>query len=253
MSDTSDFRLLGASEFPNDNPLLHDGAIWACVHPCGPLETIVDPPTDDALAHAARPGAEDPAPVAEPAPSPVAEETSTPIADEPAPEETETSEDPWVPEPTPEPEGIETCVAPVTTTIRPSAPEGFGGLVHALVSISMAAGDMRAAAAMPDLLEEGCIEDGALDPSVEDKLLAAGWIQRREGALSASERLASLVRAWRGVLDNRDFSECGDATLNEWAAELLAAILAGSHTAQALQHQLRRHGVAAFGLVKIAA
>jgi hypothetical protein len=43
MSDLSDWRHLSASEFPNDNPALHDGAIWVCFAPCGPLRPVVRP------------------------------------------------------------------------------------------------------------------------------------------------------------------------------------------------------------------
>ena len=29
-------RRLAVSEFPNDNPELHDGLVWACPAPCAP-------------------------------------------------------------------------------------------------------------------------------------------------------------------------------------------------------------------------
>ena len=32
-----------ASEFPNDNPALHDGAIWVCLAERGPLRPVVRP------------------------------------------------------------------------------------------------------------------------------------------------------------------------------------------------------------------
>jgi hypothetical protein len=42
-----------ASEFPNDNPALHDGAIWVCLAERGPLRPVVRP--RNAAAAAARP------------------------------------------------------------------------------------------------------------------------------------------------------------------------------------------------------
>jgi len=206
-----------ASEFPNDNPLLHDGAIWVCSLPCGPLESVpfIEPPVAVV--------------VVEPF-----EETFVDVATEDAPVDAGESE-------------------PITTTLLPPPPEGFAAFVQALVSIALAAGATRVAMALPDLVEHGHLEPDAVDADTVSALLATELVRRTDQGLGASERLCSLVRAWRGVLDSGDFSACGDETLIEWAADLLAAMLGAPQNAQAMQYQLRRHGVAAFGLVKLAA
>jgi hypothetical protein len=64
-----------------------------------------------------------------------------------------------------------------------------------------------------------------------------------------------VSEAWRGVLDGTggDLAACGAATLDAWAAELVAAVLnAPSGAVPELRRALRRAGVAAFGLLAVA-
>ena len=46
---------------------------------------------------------------------------------------------------------------------------------------------------------------------------------------------------------SEDFSACGDAMLDEWAADLLARLVGGPTRATTLKRELRDRGVAAFG------
>src|SRR6185295_5159534 len=111
----------------------------------------------------------------------------------------------------------------------------------------------RAAAAVTALCEHGrlaagALDDGALRTMVARRLLAPS------GTHATAELLAALD-AWRGVLNGTasDLSACGAATLDSWAAELVAAALdMPSGAVNEVRRDLRRAGVAAFGLLAVA-
>ena len=60
--------------------------------------------------------------------------------------------------------------------------------------------------------------------------------------------------AWQGILrgESEDFSLCG-GTLDEWTANVLARLLGNAGRADGIRRELRRRGIAAFGLVSAAA
>jgi len=57
--------------------------------------------------------------------------------------------------------------------------------------------------------------------------------------------------AWRGILrgESEDYDACGSATLDEWAADVVSRVVGGAGRSDGIRRELRRHGVAAFGLV----
>ena len=67
--------------------------------------------------------------------------------------------------------------------------------------------------------------------------------------------LRAQALAWQGILrgESEDFGACGGAMLDEWCAALIAGVLGQSVRADGLKRELRRRGVAAFGLVEQAA
>jgi hypothetical protein len=74
----------------------------------------------------------------------------------------------------------------------------------------------------------------------------------------ADRSLRAQALAWQAILrgESEDFAACGGGMLDDWTAALVAHVLAASgsaHRADALKRELRRHGVAAFGLVEQAA
>lgn len=226
-----------ASEFPNDNAELHRGAVWVREEPCGPLASI-------------RLATPEPPKVVE-LPEPVAASSGDAGNHEPSLEalilETACAEPSN--DGTPSPAAVE-----ARTTEPPPTPDAFTAFVHALVAVALADGAPRAAAALPALLEHGRLDIDALDDAALDALEAGGMIARTSEGPRPSEQLAAVCGAWRDVLRGAgDFSACGPSTLNEFAAELLAAVLGAPKRAPALQAELRRHGVAAFGMLGLAA
>jgi len=102
----------------------------------------------------------------------------------------------------------------------------------------LSAGATRAAAALPALLRSGKIEEP----------LAAVPLLR-------SDELHATLAAWRAVLAGTscDLSACGASTLDRWAAELLGVVLgAPPARIEELRRELRRRGVAAFGMLDAA-
>lgn len=144
--------------------------------------------------------------------------------------------------------------APPSETRRAVGDDGFARFVDALVEIAVAEGAEGAAVVLPALLGLEAVEVEAFGPGGPRMVVSSGFGVETDGLVRASARLEGLVRAWGGVLRRTgDFSACGSETLNEWAADLLAAVLGDAQRASAMQYQLRRRGVAAFGMVQLAA
>lgn len=268
------FTRRAASEFPNDNPELHDGLVWACAEPCdrplptlrmrapqGELPKVLGPAWHEA---AAAPVAGSNVgvrsePTSEPSPAPVVVEAEL------APEVPSTPEAPTVLEP-------EVCaldaddgagVAPAAPAAEappplplagtPDAAGPFFQFVATVARVAMQRGAMRGAAAVAALLTFGRLATQGLDPALVDGLARRRIIVPASG--QTTPEFAAAVTAWRALLEgaSADLSACGNATLDAWASELLAAALNASKTETSeLRRELRRAGVAAFGLLAVA-
>jgi len=86
---------------------------------------------------------------------------------------------------------------------------------------------------------------------VRASLVASGVASEHDGGLSASAAFNTTATAWRRVLRNEsnDFSACGTSTLDAWAADLLKAFGVGKDGRVDVRRELRRRGVAAFGMI----
>jgi len=225
-----------ATEFPADNPLLGSGSAWVCSSLRGrALPTrrrlILVTPILLMPEGAVPPPHSLPAPVvakAAPAPAVVAARAPEPPA--------------------------EVAVAPAPPPDAAVAPDPFESFVAALGQALLAGGQTRAAAVLPGLLQAGSLREGELPSEAVDALRQRGVIEARGLALTSSFR--ERVEAWRRVLcgTSDDLSACGDATLDTWSSELLCALSAAPPArAGDYRRELRKRGVAAFGLIEIAA
>jgi len=104
------------------------------------------------------------------------------------------------------------------------------------------------------------LEDVARVAGADDSMLAtlACLLGRTRLDASAPETHGTLraqALAWQGILrgESEDFGACGGAMLDEWCAALIAGVLGQNIRADGLKRELRRRGVAAFGLVEQAA
>ena len=228
---------LVVSEFPNDNPELHDGLVWACPTPCAPaLPTLRL--RASAPVRVLRPEWEsksDPSGRQAPLEAPIALEPALAAVSEP--------EAAYELEPANEPESLE------PSTDSPS-PTGFAAFVRALSDILAARGATRAAANVGALLGIDRLACDAFDAETKQTLVARAIVDAKSGR--PTPEFSMVSRAWRDVLDGTggDLAACGSATLDVFGAELLGALLGvPSGRADELRRALRQRGVAAFGLL----
>ncbi|HEY6459319.1 MAG TPA: hypothetical protein VIY73_04185 [Polyangiaceae bacterium] len=256
------FRALACAEFPNDNPELHAGAIWYCAELVGPpvweRPRACEPEVEavGAAAAAVAPASE---PATDPTP-PVLEaddaedDLGFEIVDE-LPIEDPIDESPGLPEALAAPVTPESEVAAHDEPAR-EASDPFATFVTVVEDVARTAGaGIDAMTLLAAILGRARLDASACDT---DRSL-------REQAL-----------AWQAILrgESEDFAACGGGMLDEWTAGLLAHVLTASggsgrtgsgtgsgsgsgtgtaHRADGLKRELRRHGVAAFGLVEQAA
>jgi hypothetical protein len=134
---------------------------------------------------------------------------------------------------------------------KSSEADPFFTFVQTLVDVAVEAGCEKAAAILPALLENGVVMPGVLPNAAVEALVSNGVLMRTEAGLVGGEAFQKTAAAWRAIMrgDSEDFSSCGPRMLDEWAADLVAGLMASPTKSEGLRRQLRTRGVAAFGLV----
>ncbi len=217
-----------ASEFPNDNTALHCGAVWVVSEPCGGWW-------------------------AEPAIS-TATATSIPKTELTFMTAIPTPDAVYDPdEALDDGENIEIVdeLEPFDFDLVTKEDDPFATFVATLIDVAVEAGCEKAAAILPALLDEGRVMPGVLPSSVTDALVSNGLLVATAAGHVGGEAFRHTAAAWRAILrgDSEDFSACGTRMLDEWAADLLAGLVAAPARTERLRRELRTRGVAAFGLV----
>jgi hypothetical protein len=264
----SERRRTPCAEFPNDNQDLHHGATWMCLELGGepacerPRACVVpeiaslgaDPmPTDDFQALAPLPflDVEARTVTAELDPDPVGDqEEPIEIVDELCFDDAlfdDALED--LPS---EPDAGEPA--------RESAPaDAFAQFVAALadVVLSLGAGD-EGVACLEALFGRARFEGMVPGERAAEALVTGGVIAPCARGFTRSSAFTTKVLAWQGILlgESEDFSlPDGGALepLDEWAADLVARIVGPPSRVDGIRRDLRRRGIAAFGLVAEAA
>lgn len=141
---------------------------------------------------------------------------------------------------------------PGVRSVPPLPEEPFERFVATVARVAMNRGATRAAGAVTALLVLGRLARDGLDPQLLDAL-ARGRIVAPAGQVTPE--FAATTAAWRAVLEGTggDLSGCGSSTLDAWAAELLATVMNVPRSEiTELKRELRRCGVAAFGLLAVA-
>jgi hypothetical protein len=236
------------SEFPNDNPLLSD--------PCGVLELIrrslLPPPVPEAEPEAEARLAAPPAVASDEGDE---EEAGEGNANEDDAAEDDGDEDDGDDiEIVDEFDPIEFEIAEPPASDTRLADDPFSTFVRTLVEVAQDAGCTRAAALLPALLDGGQVETGVLGEPMIDGLVTAGVLARGPSGLVGGETFRRTADAWRAILrgDSDDFGACGPRMLDEWAADLVARIVAAPAKTEQLRRELRTRGIAAFGMVMAA-
>jgi hypothetical protein len=130
-------------------------------------------------------------------------------------------------------------------------PDPFAAFVAALVEVALTAGATRAAAVLPGFLAGDAQEFDGFPDTVRASLVSAGLVSDEHGALAPSAAFGTTANAWRMVLrgESNDFSACGTSTLDGWAGDLLKSFGVGRDGRIDVKRELRRRGVAAFGMI----
>jgi hypothetical protein len=231
------------SELPNDNPGLHRGAIWFCAEVTG--AAIFERARAECALPAPRPQEDGPSELPpngnqslaaiETSTDPVAavseadqEGDDIEIVDELAFDDAidESSESPKTPP--------RECAIAIEDL--PPSTDPFAMLVFVVEDVARTAGaDDAGMATLASLLGRTRLD--AVAPDATTRLLRAEAL------------------AWQGILrsESDDFAAGGGAMLDEWCAALIAAVLGPTARTDMLKRELRRRGVAAFGLVEQAA
>jgi len=104
------------------------------------------------------------------------------------------------------------------------------------------------------------IEDVARRAGADDEAMATlarllGRARLEDSDDASSRALRAQALAWQGILrsESDDFGACGGAMLDEWCGALIATVIGRTARADVLKRELRCRGVAAFGLVELAA
>jgi hypothetical protein len=132
----------------------------------------------------------------------------------------------------------------------------FSTLKRVLAEVASAWGASdQIAGGLRGLLGETRLDAALLPGAAVEALIAGRYVEETSHGIVRTEVLARTVLAWQGILrgQGEDFAACGRATLDEWAADIVACLLGSPMHATALRRELRQRGVAAFGLVVQAA
>jgi hypothetical protein len=132
----------------------------------------------------------------------------------------------------------------------------FATLVRVLEDVVRASGgNDEVVAGMRTLLGEGRLQATRLSEPSVDALVAGMQLERTPRGIKRTASFTDSVLGWQGILrgESEDFGACGATALDEWAANVVARVLGNPMPANGLRRELRRRGVAAFGLVADAA
>jgi hypothetical protein len=135
-----------------------------------------------------------------------------------------------------------------------SAPsDGFGIFVAALAAVLLQRGATRGAAVIADLLGGTRVAADALGETLVQQLNGRGIGELRGDQFVVDEAFAQTASGWRTLLssESADFSSCAE-TLDDWATGVVTALLPGHAPAKDVRRELRRKGVAAFGMLAAA-
>jgi hypothetical protein len=139
----------------------------------------------------------------------------------------------------------------------PPAPgaDAFARFVSTLVEVALAAGaSARVVEALPGMLGVDRLDVCALDEETLEALIAAELLTRSEtGTVKRHDALVRNAQAWRANILGEETELTVTAMLDEWAAHIVAGLARAPQQREALRRDLRGRGIAAFGLLDVAA
>jgi hypothetical protein len=124
--------------------------------------------------------------------------------------------------------------------------------VRTVIEVAIAHGAGETAAHIESLFKFGTPAPLTLDPTARAAMLGGNILEPGpEGGDHATEWFTSTSAAWQGMLrgEPSDLSICGESTLDSWSADFIACLVARPDMASTIRRDLRRRGIAAFGML----
>jgi hypothetical protein len=152
------------------------------------------------------------------------------------------------PTPTPTPAVTPTEDAPPPPC---SDDDPIATFVRAVTEVALIYGPAETAAHIESLFHCGTPASEALSDSVQAALVEGRILEVAGGDVRVTEWFTSASSAWQSILrgESGDLSACGESTLDTWTADLVARLVANPGQASAIRRDLRRKGIAAFGML----
>ncbi len=145
------------------------------------------------------------------------------------------------------------AVASVVQPTRSEAASVYETFVGALSAVLLQRGATRGAAVIGSLLEGTRVDVDALGETLVQQLSSAGIGEQRGEQFLVDSGFAQTATGWKTLLsaESEDFSSCAE-TLDDWATRVVGALLPNPVPAKEIRKELRRKGVAAFGMLAAA-
>lgn len=230
---------MGAAEFPHHNVTIDRGTLWIGTAMCGaekalepPAEAVVTPPR--ASVAAVEPPQADPT-TADPTTARVEAVESakaTPPSDAPI-------------------ESFSSAAAVASAPSTPRSDTPIDSFLRAVAEVASAHGPAESAAHVECLFKFGTPAPLDLDPNARAALLDGNILEADERGVHVTAWFSTTSSAWQRMLrgESGDLGVCGDATLDGWTADLVARVIAKPTLVSAIRRDLRRRGIAAFGML----
>jgi hypothetical protein len=215
-----------AAEFPHDNPMCDRGALWVGSELCWVAAAAE---VDDVEIVALEPeGAAATETVIETATATTTATTTTTATATATATETTTTIDP-----------------------DPANDDPIATFVRAVTEVALAYGPEDAAAHIASLFHVGTFVAENLSPTAQAALFEGNILEATDAGIRPTESFASIRTAWQGILrgESGDLAACGDSTLDTWTADLIARLVASPDKTSMIRRDLRRRGIAAFGML----
>ena len=135
------------------------------------------------------------------------------------------------------------------SAVEPAAARGYQRWLETLDAAL--ARRVGAGGILPKLLEGAVVQREELGARADD-LIALNLLSPCDEGLRAHAGVLAVSAGWQAVLDglSHDLGPCGDLTLDAWSAHLVAAFLPDTGATAAVRSELRKAGIAAFGLLE---
>jgi hypothetical protein len=129
--------------------------------------------------------------------------------------------------------------------------ERVENFVRAISEVALAHGAAETAAHVESLFKFGTPAALELSPSARAALLDGNILEASEGGVHATAWFARTSSAWQSMLRGEagNLAVCGESTLDGWTADLIACLVAKPSMASTIRRDLRRRGIAAFGML----